>query len=86
MEAKRDRLRPLEMCIGGHDGLCMLGREPDFNAFRRIVQGPESVAIGHRSAREDAPAVVVGRSNLVGRPVSILLGQRVLGRRVIAGV
>src|SRR5215207_3382627 len=25
---------------------CMLGREPDFNAFRRIVQGPESVAIG----------------------------------------
>jgi hypothetical protein len=26
---------------------CMLGREPDFNAFRRIVQGPESVAIGN---------------------------------------
>jgi hypothetical protein len=25
---------------------CMLGREPDFNAFRRIVQGAESVAIG----------------------------------------
>jgi hypothetical protein len=25
---------------------CMLGREPDFNGFRRIVQGPESVAIG----------------------------------------
>jgi hypothetical protein len=25
---------------------CMLGREPDFNAFRRIVQGPDSVAIG----------------------------------------
>src|SRR5262245_38280890 len=25
---------------------CMLGREPDFNAFRRIVQGPEAVAIG----------------------------------------
>ena len=26
---------------------CMLGREPDFNGFRRIVQGPESVAIGN---------------------------------------
>jgi hypothetical protein len=26
---------------------CMLGREPDFNAFRRIVQGAESVAIGN---------------------------------------
>ena len=25
---------------------CMLGREPDFNAFRRIVQGTDSVAIG----------------------------------------
>jgi len=25
---------------------CMLGREPDFNGFRRIVQGPDSVAIG----------------------------------------
>jgi hypothetical protein len=25
---------------------CMLGREPDFNGFRRIVQGAESVAIG----------------------------------------
>ena len=25
---------------------CMLGREPDFNAFRRIVQGADSVAIG----------------------------------------
>jgi hypothetical protein len=25
---------------------CMLGREPDLNGFRRIVQGPDSVAIG----------------------------------------
>ena len=25
---------------------CMLGGEPDFNGFRRIVQGPESIAIG----------------------------------------
>jgi hypothetical protein len=25
---------------------CMLGREPDFNGFRRIVQGPDAVAIG----------------------------------------
>ncbi len=25
---------------------CMLGAEPDFNGFRRIVQGPDSVAIG----------------------------------------
>jgi hypothetical protein len=25
---------------------CVAGREPDFNGFRRIVQGPESVAIG----------------------------------------
>ena len=25
---------------------CMLGVEPDFNGFRRIVQGPDSIAIG----------------------------------------
>ena len=25
---------------------CMLGQEPDFNGFRRIVQGPDPVAIG----------------------------------------
>ena len=44
---------------------CELGRfpvDPGLSGSVALVIRPESVAIGHRAAREDSPALVVGRS------------------------